>query len=64
VGGGGEIVWDGAAYATPSSAGHAVRGGKSTNGWAFWAVETEAGKETLATLRTRLGSAAAGPGQS
>ena len=49
----GTITWDGQTFATPSAAGCAVRGGKATNGWAFWAIETDTGKVTLATLRAR-----------
>jgi len=49
----GSITWDRQTYATPSAAGAAVRGGKATNGWAFWAIETDSGKVALATLRAR-----------
>lgn len=49
----GSITWDGTNYPTPSGAGCAVRGGKATNGWSFWAVETDTGKVSLATLRAR-----------
>ena len=49
----GTITWDGRTYATPSAAGCAVRDGRATNGWAFWAIETPTGKVTLATLRAR-----------
>lgn len=49
----GTITWDGHSYATPSAAGCAVREGRATNGWAFWAIETATGKVTLATLRAR-----------
>lgn len=51
----GSITWDGTVYQTPSAAGAAVRGGKATNGWAFWAIETDSGKVSLATLRSRVG---------
>lgn len=46
-------VNDARTFATPSAAGCAVRDGRATNGWAFWAIETPTGKVTLATLRTR-----------
>ena len=49
----GTITWDGSTYQTPSAAGTAVREGKATNGWAFWAIESESGKVALATLRSR-----------
>ena len=49
----GSITWDGMTYASPSAAGGAVRDGRATNGWSFWAIETPTGKVTLATLRTR-----------
>ena len=49
----GTITWDGRTFATPSAAGCAVRDGRATNGWAFWAIETPTGKVTLATLRAR-----------
>lgn len=50
----GTITWDGTTYSTPSAAGCAVRAGKATNGWAFWAIESDSGKVTLATLRSRI----------
>lgn len=50
----GTITWDKSVFSTPSAAGAAVRGGKATNGWSFWAIETESGKVTLATLRSRF----------
>src|SRR5690606_24749331 len=52
----GTITWDDATYATPSAAGCAVREGRATNGWAFWAIETPTGRVTLATLRARHAS--------
>lgn len=54
----GSITWDGQTFATPSAAGCAVRAGKATNGWSFWAVQTDNGKVTLATLRARHAAAA------
>lgn len=35
----GSIRFDGKTYDTPSMAGSVVRGGKATNGWAFWRVK-------------------------
>lgn len=40
---------DGRQFTSISAAGIAIRGGKSTNGWAFWSVEGE-GKEAVAAL--------------
>ena len=56
----GTITWDGTTYLSPSAAGAAVKGGKATNGWSFWAVETDNGNDTLATLRSRLDNATTG----
>lgn len=49
----GRIELEGSAYSTPSAAGKAVREGKETNGWHFWAVETPKGLVRLSALRTR-----------
>ena len=49
----GTITWDGRTTASPSAAGGAVRNGRATNGWAFWAIETPTRNITLATLRAR-----------
>lgn len=49
---GGQVEWKGVAYPTPSAASSAVKHGAS-NGWDFWAVETDTGRTTLATLRAR-----------
>ena len=35
----GSIRFDGKTYGSPSAAGSAARGGKATNGWAFWKVK-------------------------
>lgn len=32
---------DGTLYKSPSAVGSLIRGGKATNGWAFWSVEGE-----------------------
>jgi hypothetical protein len=37
----GRILMDGKLYETPSGAGCAVRSGRATNGWSFWAVNDE-----------------------
>jgi hypothetical protein len=50
----GTITWDRGNYPSPSAAGAAVKGGKATNGWSFWAIETDTGKVPLSTLRSRL----------
>jgi hypothetical protein len=50
------IEFDGKVYMSPSLAGGIARGRDSsvgTNGWDFWAIETDSGKVTLATLRAR-----------
>lgn len=49
----GQIEVEGIMYATPSQAAKMVRGG-AVNGWKFWAVDTIAGKRTLAQLREQL----------
>lgn len=53
VGGDGVLTVDGQRFATPSAAGSYVRGGKATNGWAFWAVERDRTTVPLATVRAR-----------
>lgn len=50
---GGEIDFEGTRYPTPSAAACAVKNGPA-NGWDFWAVMTDSGRVTLATLRARL----------
>ena len=48
----GRIKYDGNIYSTPSGAGNVVRGGKSTNGWAFWKYKDKDGNLVrLAELR-------------
>ncbi|MBK9183729.1 MAG: DUF4268 domain-containing protein, partial [Ignavibacteria bacterium] len=49
----GKILYNGIEHQTPSAAGSAVRNGKSTNGWGFWAVETKDGP-SLRALRAKL----------
>jgi hypothetical protein len=49
----GGLTIDGQRFATPSAAGSYVRGGKATNGWAFWAVERDGTTVPLATVRAR-----------
>lgn len=49
----GTIVYDDASYTSPSAAGSAVRGGKATNAWSFWAVERDGSSVPLATIRAR-----------
>lgn len=44
----GSIKFDGVNYDSPSAAGSVVRGGKATNGWAFWKVKQG---ESLVKLR-------------
>jgi hypothetical protein len=47
------IEYQGKEYSSPSTAAGVVRGG-AANGWDFWAVETDTGRVTLATLRQRF----------
>lgn len=54
VGEDGFLTVDGQRFTTPSAAGGHVRGGKATNGWAFWAVEREGSTVPLATVRARF----------
>lgn len=49
----GAIDLAGSRYNSPSAAGKAVRNGKETNGWHFWALETPSGLVRLSELRTR-----------
>lgn len=49
----GTLRWADTDYSTPSAAGCAVREGKATNGWNFWAVQTETGAKPLAVLRAK-----------
>lgn len=49
----GTLAYDGTAYTSPSAAGSAVRGGKATNGWTFWAAERDGSALPLATIRAR-----------
>lgn len=53
VGPEGSIAVEGQAYATPSAAASAVKGG-AANGWDFWALEGPDGSTRLSTLRTKL----------
>ena len=48
----GTVKFNGELYASPSAAGKVARGGKATNGWAFWTFKNEEGEMVkLATLR-------------
>lgn len=49
----GSITYDDERHSSPSAAGCAVRGGKATNGWSFWAVERDGSSVELATIRAR-----------
>jgi hypothetical protein len=49
----GGVQVDGKPHPTPSAAAGAVKGENAVNGWDFWAVETQTGAVTLATLRAR-----------
>ena len=49
----GTLTHDGTTHTSPSAAGSAVRGGKATNGWIFWAAEREGSAVPLATIRAR-----------
>jgi hypothetical protein len=49
----GNVVYQATTYKTPSAAGAAVKNGKATNGWDFWAVETPSGQVRLSALRAR-----------
>jgi hypothetical protein len=49
----GQIDYDGTLFATPSAAASAVKSGPA-NGWDFWAIESDTGRTTLATLRAKL----------
>ncbi len=49
----GSLTVDGNTHPTPSAAASAVKNGSAANGWDFWAIDTTAGKVTLATLRAR-----------
>ncbi|MFA9430016.1 hypothetical protein [Egicoccus sp. AB-alg2] len=49
----GGLTIDGRGFATPSATRSHVRGGKATNGWAFWAVERDGTTVPLATVRAR-----------
>jgi hypothetical protein len=49
----GRIGFNDRAFNAPSAAAGALTGG-SVNGWIFWAVESDTGLVTLATLRARL----------
>ena len=46
------LEYDGRTFTSPSAAGDAVTGG-SVPGWDFWAIETDTGRTTLATIRAR-----------
>ena len=48
----GQLKYHEVDYASPSTAAGAVKGG-AANGWDFWAIETDTGRVTLATLRQR-----------
>ncbi len=50
----GRLLLDGERYPSPSAAGSAVRDGKATNGWTFWAAEREGSAVPLATIRARF----------
>ena len=56
VGNHGKIEFNGTSYDAPSGAAQAVREGKNTNGWDFWAVQKESGKVSLAILREEFRS--------
>lgn len=58
---GGEINVEGTIYPSPSAGAAAVKDGPA-NGWDFWAVDTETGRTTLATLRAQLLDLRAGTG--
>lgn len=49
----GNVQADGRMFTSPSGAGSHVRGGKATNGWAFWAVDRNGASVPLATIRAR-----------
>lgn len=49
----GRIEFDGLPYDSPSRAGDVAHGG-STNGWAYWLADTQAGLRPLAALRDEL----------
>lgn len=49
----GTVQFGTVAYASPSAAASAVKGGGAANGWEFWAVDTPIGNLPLATLRAR-----------
>ena len=49
----GSITHDGERHTSPSGAGRAVRDGRATNGWSFWAVERDGSSVELATIRAR-----------
>jgi hypothetical protein len=49
----GAVIFQGTTYKTPSAAGAAVKNGKATNGWDFWAVVTPTGQVRLSALRAR-----------
>ena len=49
----GNVVYQGTVHLSPSAAGGAVKGGKSTNGWDFWAIQAPTGLVRLSTLRAR-----------
>lgn len=48
----GTILLDGAVHTSPSSAGKAILGGASNNGWKFWKVVDDPQGRTLADFRT------------
>lgn len=50
---GGNIVFGGTTYDSPSGAGYAARRA-ATNGWTFWVADTSGGPRTLAQLREEL----------
>jgi hypothetical protein len=49
----GTLTVDGQLHPTPSAAASAVKLGAAANGWDFWAIDTQTGKVSLATLRAR-----------
>lgn len=51
--GDGTVQYNGASYPSLSAASGAAKDGGASNGWEFWAVQTENGKVPLATLRAR-----------